>query len=331
MSIVYRGAGRGDMERISVLMTRAMPRDVVSAERLGRNLLLEPNHDPRGLIIAEHPEDGVIGAAYGTCAERGVPALPTSGYMTLACVDPGHRRRGIGRGLFERVRDHLAERGATSLTVAGYPQAYFWPGVDAEEHPEGIAFLEACGLAPSGMAAAMSLDLDAWSISDSVRDLVRTRRAEGFRFGPAAVEDLPEVIAFASDRLAPDWGEVLREAAMRDPAAVRRVVAARDPHGAVVGLATYGAYGDTFERFGPFGVDETRRGTGLGRILLSLTLMQMRSEAAHGAWFLWTGEKSPAGHLYASTGFTVSRRFTVMRTDLHTPQSAKAPRNEDQR
>ena len=31
MSIVYRGAGHGDMERISALMARAMPRDVVSA------------------------------------------------------------------------------------------------------------------------------------------------------------------------------------------------------------------------------------------------------------------------------------------------------------
>ena len=30
MSIVYRGAGHGDMERISALMARAMPRDVVS-------------------------------------------------------------------------------------------------------------------------------------------------------------------------------------------------------------------------------------------------------------------------------------------------------------
>ncbi|MDN5599687.1 MAG: GNAT family N-acetyltransferase [Brachybacterium sp.] len=330
MSIVYRGAGHGDMERISALMARAMPRDVVSAMRLGRTLLLEPNHDPRGLVIAEHPEDGVIGVAYGTCAEHGVPSLPTSGYMTLACVDPRHRRRGVGCELFGRVRDHLAERGATSLTVAGYPQAYFWPGVDADEHPEGIAFLEECGLTPSGTAAAMSLDLDAWSISESVRDLERTRRAEGFRFGPATLEDLPEVISFASKRLARDWGEVLREAALRDPAVVRRIVMARDPLGVVVGFATYGAYGDTLERFGPFGIDETRRGTGLGRILLSLTLMKMRSEAAHGAWFLWTGEESPAGHLYASTGFTVSRRFTVMRTDLQAPQSAKAPRNEDQ-
>ena len=39
MSIVYRGAGHGDMERISALMARAMPRDVVSAMRLGRTLL----------------------------------------------------------------------------------------------------------------------------------------------------------------------------------------------------------------------------------------------------------------------------------------------------
>ena len=42
----------------------------------------------------------------------------------------------------------------------------------------------------------------------------------------------------------------------------------------------------------------------------------MRAEGAHSAWFLWTGEDSPAGHLYRSTGFDVVRRFEVMRAPL---------------
>lgn len=331
MSVEYRTVRSGDMERVSALMARSMPRDVVSARRLARSTVLEPNFDADALVIAEHPTDGVVGFAYGTCGVHGVPAMPANGFLTAACVDPGHRRQGIGSEMLRRIRTNLVERGAASVTVAGYPQAYFWPGVDAEQYPGTVAFLESHGFVRGGSAAAMHVDLDSWSISDSVLDLVSTRESEGYTFGPAAVEDLPEAIEFAAARLAPDWGEVMRAAALQDPSAVRRVLLARDPRGEVVGFATYGAYGDAIERFGPFGVDETRRGTGLGRILLNLTLMQMRADAAHGAWFLWTGEQTPAGHLYLSTGFEVSRRFAVMKADLKDTETATTPMREGDR
>ncbi len=331
MSIEYRTVRSGDMERISALMSRSMPRDVVSARRLARYTVLEPNFEADALVIAEHPTDGVIGFAYGTCGVHGIPAMPSNGFLTAACVDPRHRRQGIGTEMLHRVQKNLAQRGATSVTVGGYPQAYFWPGVDAEEYPGAVAFLESHGFTRGGNAAAMHLDLDAWSISDSVRDLVSTRESEGYTFGPATVEDLPEAVEFAATRLAPDWGEVMRVAALQDPGAVRRVLLARDPQGEVVGFATYGAYGDAIERFGPFGVDETRRGTGLGRILLNLTLRQMRADAAHGAWFLWTGEQTPAGRLYLSTGFEVSRRFAVMKADLKDTDTATTPMREEDR
>ncbi len=35
------------------------------------------------------------------------------------------------------------------------------------------------------------------------------------------------------------------------------------------------------------------------------------TEGLHGAWFLWTGEKSSAGYLYKKVGFQVTCRFHV--------------------
>ncbi|MFE0376996.1 GNAT family N-acetyltransferase [Streptomyces inhibens] len=75
----------------------------------------------------------------------------------------------------------------------------------------------------------------------------------------------------------------------------------------------HGAYDGTAERFGPFGVRKELRGAGLGKVLLHLTLERMRALGVHGAWFLWTGEQSPAGRLYRGSGFTTTRRFTVLR------------------
>jgi GNAT superfamily N-acetyltransferase len=79
-----------------------------------------------------------------------------------------------------------------------------------------------------------------------------------------------------------------------------------------VGFAVFGAYRGIGERFGPFGVDAGERGTGLGKILLHLTMARMRAEGLHTAWFLWGDEASPAGHLYRKTGYEVTRRFQVM-------------------
>ncbi len=316
MSTTYRPLAAGDLPALAALLTRAMPRDVISARRLAQNLLLEPHHDPRGLVIAEDSEHGVVGFLYGTVAEGGIPTDPRTGYLTIGAVDPVVQRRGIGSELLDRVTGHLATRGATRVAVSGYPQAYFWPGVDLEENPGTGAFLTAHGFTPGSVAAAMHRDLDAWALDARARDLVAAREAEGYRFAPATLEDLPETIAFARERFAPDWGEVLRTAVLHRPDATAALLIARHPDGHVVGFATSGVYGDSPERFGPFGVDESQRGKGLGRILLNLTLQRMRSDAAHSAWFLWTGEQTPAASLYRSTGFTTVRRFTTFSREL---------------
>lgn len=324
MSISYRTVQVGDLEALTALMARNMPRDVISARRLAEHTLLEPNFDPQGLIIAEHRVEGVVGFLYATCATLGIPTMPTEGYLTVGCVDARERRAGIGSELLHRAEKNLSARGAERVTVAGYPQAYFWPGLDSVEYSDAASFLEQHGFHYTSTAAAMNLNLDAWAMSSGVRDLIKDRETQGYEFRPALLEDLPEVIDFANHRLAPDWGELIRTAALRNHDSVRRTLIARDPGRKVVGFATYGAYGDLIQRFGPFGVDETQRGVGLGRILLNLTLAQMRSDGTHGAWFLWTGENSPAGLLYQSTGFEVARRFSVMQKKL-TEEAATEP------
>jgi GNAT superfamily N-acetyltransferase len=100
-----------------------------------------------------------------------------------------------------------------------------------------------------------------------------------------------------------------------------RIVVARDPEGQILGWAMHGTYEGVLERFGPFGVLPTSRGTGLGKVLLHLTLERMVAAGAHSAWFLWTGEESAAGQLYLKSGFDITRRFTILRAPLHAPSS----------
>ncbi|MDQ3655231.1 MAG: GNAT family N-acetyltransferase, partial [Chloroflexota bacterium] len=78
-----------------------------------------------------------------------------------------------------------------------------------------------------------------------------------------------------------------------------------EEHGRIIGYAQ-----SRGERFGPFGVDETYRGRGIGAVLLSTTLLAMRARGFHCAWFLWTSDR--AAKLYREHGFEEVRRFQLM-------------------
>lgn len=311
MTVTYRTHRLGDAARLAELTALAMPLDAVDEDWLAEYVLLEPSFDPSGLMVAEH-EDGVVGFVYA------VPAAAADhggGYLTLGCVHPDFRRRGIGTELLDRAVAYLDRHGAEWVNFAAYPPAYFVPGLDAEAYPGAARIFERAGFRRLYQAVAMRLDLLDYVRPAEIDELGRERGEQGYTIARATYDDLPEVIAFATARLAPDWGEAVRDSAIRH-GHIKRTILARDPDGDVIGFATYGAYRGILERFGPYGVDERARGTGLGKLLLHEAMAAMRAEGAQNAWFLWTGENSPAGHLYRRTGFETTRRFDVLRLDL---------------
>ncbi|WP_420110956.1 GNAT family N-acetyltransferase [Pseudactinotalea sp.] len=315
-AIGYRSHRHGDAQALPELLRVASPQDAVDEDWFAENVLLDPAFTADGLQVAEI--DGrPVGFVYATAAPAG---SVTGGWITLGCVHPDHRRQGIGARLLERAVESLRTRGAAWAEVSGYPRAYFLPGVDAEAYPGAVALLRSQGFEQRYTAAAMSLDLSTYQLPADILSLAADRRASGYDVGAARYDDLPAVLELARTEFAPDWADAVREALIRHGHLTRlRVV--RGPDG-VCGFAIFGAYRGLRERFGPFGVAGSLRGTGLGKVLLHDTLTAMRAEGAHHAWFLWTGEDSPAGHLYRRTGFTVTRRFDVMRRDL-IPTSSK--------
>ncbi|NED97981.1 GNAT family N-acetyltransferase [Phytoactinopolyspora alkaliphila] len=316
--VTYRTFARGDTGPLVELIARGMPHDAVSRDWFTEFVLLDPNFDPDGLIVAADTTSGrPVGFVYAVrgTGSTGIPVDPDGGWVTIGVVDPDVRRCGIGTELISRATEFLRSAGAAWTVYSGYPPAYFLPGLDAELYPDGLRLLERAGFRTVSRPVAMSLSLSGFTVPDAVSDLRATREAEGYTFGPATGDDLPDVMAFARDEIASDWGEVIRSAVVRS-GRPERVVLARTPDNAVAGFAIYGAYRGVVERFGPFGVAEQLRGLGLGKIILHETLRNMRDEGATDAWFLWTGPETPAGRLYLSTGFSITRTFHVMRADL---------------
>ncbi|WP_046728904.1 GNAT family N-acetyltransferase [Streptomyces humi] len=311
-----RGFRSGDGPRLVAAWARSAPADPVTPDRFRSLVLLDPNFDPDGLRVAVDG-DRVVGAAYAVrrlTPMAGTDVEPEQGWIPFFFVAPDHRRRGLGRRLLTEALDWLAGHGRTRVDFSSYTPNYVFPGLDAEAYPEAAGLLGSLGFRTLYEAAAMDRTLVGYRMPDDVVRRVRELTARGHRFATPTDDDLVDLLGLAGSRFGPDWACTIR-ACLTAGTPLDRIVTARDPDGRMVGWAMHGAFDAVDERFGPIGVLEEMRGTGLGEVLLHLVLERMRARRAHSAWFLWTGAQSPAGHLYRKTGFTTTRVFQVMRRE----------------
>lgn len=315
--VLTTGFRVGCGEALAEAWTRSAPGDPITAERFRALVLLDVNFDPAGLRIAWHGDDP-IGAAYAVrrkVAMVGDDLEPGRGWIPFFFVDPAHRRRGVGRELLTEALDWLRDNGRTEVDFSSYTPNYILPGLDADRYPTAAGLLDSLGFRTLYRAAAMDLAIGDHDIPAPVRDRIAELTAKGYAFSSPTADELVPLIGLAGEHFNADWGRAIRETAASGTP-LDRIIVARDPDGELVGWGMCAAYENVIDRFGPFGVVTQQRGAGLGEVLLHLCLRRMRALGAQHAWFLWTGEDSPAGHLYRKTGFTVTRRFDVMRAEL---------------
>jgi len=307
----------GDGPAIATAWTRAAPADGITYDRFRDMFLLDRNFDAEGLLVAES-EGQVVGAALGV--RRLTPAFGAdleadSGWIPFFFVVPAFRRQGIGSGLVRGVMDWLSSKGAATAYFSSYTPNYFLPGLDAARYPDASRLLASLGFTTQYESVAMDRTLNDYEMPERIRERITALEADGWSFGSPSGDDLVDLIEIAGSRFNPDWARGIREGVLGGQS-LECIITVRNPDGVMLGWAMHGTYENVLERFGPFGVLPESRGTGLGEILLHLTLERMRALGAHSAWFLWTEETSPAGHLYLKTGFSVTRTFAILHASL---------------
>jgi mycothiol synthase len=246
---------------------------------------------------------------------HGTELEPDNGWIPWFFVDESYRRQGVGIRLMEEAVTFTREQGRKHVFFSSYAPNYILPGVDEKAYPAGYQFLLKQGFDIVYSPVAMDYSLVGFEIPEDVRRLKQTRMSEGYTFREAEDRDLYELIQFATNVFNADWGRAIREG-IPQGLQLSQILVARSPEEKLVGFCLFGSYEGIRERFGPFGVDPAQQGTGLGKILLYDCLEKMRALSLHGAWFLWTGETSSAGHLYKRVGFEVTRKFHVMKKSL---------------
>lgn len=312
----YRHYQSGDEIQIVKLWNEALWKDPITPKRFRNLVLLDANFDPEGMRLAFDGEK-LIGCVYAVrrlMPLSGDDLEPDNGWIPFFFVDEAHRKSSVGAKLVEDATEFLKNNGKKHVIFSAYAPNYIMPGIDEEAYPEAYEFLQSQGFNKLYSPVAMDRNIIDFKLSDDIKELVKQREADGYTFTLVKDKDLYEVIHFANTVFNPDWGRAIREGLLQGMPMERIFVARQE--GEVVGFCIFGGYEGVPDRFGPFGVDPNQQGKKLGEILLNLCLQQMKAEGLHGAWFLWTGETSPAGHLYKKTGFEITRKFHVMKKDI---------------
>lgn len=312
----YRYYQSGDEVQIVSLWNECLAKDPTTSKRFRNLVLLDANFDPEGMRLA-FEEDRLVGCVYAVrrlLPMFGTDLEPDNGWVPFFFVDRNHRKSGVGAQLIKEATDFLKENDRKNVFFASYAPNYIMPGIDEEAYPEAFQFLTEQDFKTLYSPIAMDRNLVDFQFSRDMKNLKKKRESEGYSFGKAEDKDLYEVIQFANLKFNPDWGRAIREGVLQGLPMERILVARHEDK--VVGFCIYGGYEGVPERFGPFGVDPEEQGKGLGKLLLNNCLQLMKAEGLHGAWFLWTGEKSSAGYLYKKTGFEITRTFHVMKKEI---------------
>jgi mycothiol synthase len=302
----------GDETAILHIWRQALAPDAIDEATFAQKVLADPNYEREGLLLARQG-DRTVG--FALTVVRRMPIGPDSGldpdtaWITAFGVAPEARRAGVASRLFEAAEAFVRSRGRRRIEVAPYAPTYFWPGVDPDCYPEAIAFLEKRGYGRVYDCVAMDKNLVGYAMPPDVAAQEAALRREGYEFTVLSPRYVRSLLEFNERVFHADWARACRDAVARRVDWDRTLICVKDDE--VCAFAQFGAYDHVPDRFGPFGVDESLRGKGIGKVLLYRTMTALVEKGYHDTWFLWTGERSPAGFLYRRAGFTVTRTFVV--------------------
>lgn len=210
-------------------------------------------------------------------------------YIKLLAVDPGRQRQGIGSSLVQMLERFVRIRGAKTIRILESAPNYLVPGID-RRYSAAQTFATAMGYEPIGKTHNLVVDLGE-SLEPGVAGPIRR----------ASDDDRENLLAMLEAHW-PGWVPEVSVAMANDPRSVH--VAERGDE--IVGFAAFDANNKGTGWFGPMGVVESERGSGLGCALLRRCLDDMRRRGHDTATIPWVG---PVKFYERCVGAEVSRTF----------------------
>ncbi len=302
-----------DEDSLLPLWCAAVPYDPIDRKTFHRKVLLDPNFDREGLLLADAKGDcvGFILSLVRKVPMEKVGLEEDKGWITAFGVHPDWRRQGIGHRLMEASLDFFEKRQRKQILVSPYTPNYFVPGIDEDRYRDAVRFLEGWGFKTISRPISMDANIVLFDYTP-YRDREKRLSEEGVQVRSLKPNEIPLLLSFLREHMPGDWLRHCRDL-LTD---VTKGIGDYDQFivalykGRVVGWCQFEG-----EHFGPYGVVEDMRGKGIGTLLMAKCLAKMRQKGHHNAWVLWTSEET-AEKVYSRFGFRKIRQFAVMRKDL---------------
>ncbi|MGB2571087.1 GNAT family N-acetyltransferase [Micromonospora citrea] len=281
-----------------------LPEDAAEAAPLVGTLWTRAAADRPVLALGAYAGEELLGVLIGSLSA----VDPRLGHVDLVAVEPGHRRRGVGRALLSGAEQRLAGLGAAEVLLAGNPPYYGWPGIDVRYTP-AVCLALAAGYRQDRTAWNMTADLsyDGSPALRTTEPAMARLAGRGISVRRAEPADLPALAAFARSTFGGSWDGELAGSVGRDDAGCH--LAERD--GEIMGFAAWGSSRPSW--FGPMGTAPAAAGSGIGGVLLRRCLADQRAAGITAAQIGWVG---PVPFYSGSAGARIERVFFLYRRTL---------------
>ncbi len=294
-----------DEKPLAGFLAEEFPREKFTPRVLRSRLLDDPDFDPELTLLLFRGKR--LAGFWSGVVRRNDPEVAQVKWFAVARRDRG---RGYGTRLADLWEETVRLRGAIRARVWCSVPVYFSPGISTR-YTEAISFLWRRGYERKSETRNMVVDLTArkaWILEPQER---RRLSSAGVRVRRVRAEEAARFDAYLADRWDGAWRTEAMLALGNDP--ISAFVAERG--GEFVGFAVYDV--NQFENsFGPTGVNEELRGSGIGKALLFSCLEDLRrlghAEAVIGA-------VGPVPFYHRAAGARIADTFWMMEKPLDPP------------
>jgi GNAT superfamily N-acetyltransferase len=251
--------------------------DQLTIPLLQEKIFDDPDYCPKMTLIAlDHSQ--IVSFMQGVTRPKGEKRR---GWLKLFATAKNYRRQGLATQLFKRIEAEMIQQGTDAISILDSNPNYLTPGLDPF-YTEAVAFVERHGFKRFADTSNLKAELTNQNFDTTAGEADALKR--GISIRRATKTDLPVVIAFLEKYFAA-WVYEVSNSFKSDPIAL---------HLAFLGnelVAFSGHNGNNFNTgwFGPMGTDPTKRGLGIGGILLKRCLQDDQNAGFAFSIIPWVG------------------------------------------
>ncbi len=295
---------------------KTMGPDSITAGILRKRILLDPNFDDNGFLVARKQAE-IVGAALGW---NRVTDLPwgfeghreqdrDTGYLIAFLINSTPESSAAGEMLLERLETFFRGAGKSHASFGDYTPSFFPAGVAPRDCPHLSGLLQKNGFRAKKVNYAMGRALRDFQVPRAVQETEDELAGAGVVCSFFEPRRLLAVREFFGANF-PTWLHNFVDKIERDAPSDEMVIV--HDRGRVIGYCQHNYHGQT-DRIGPVGIAPECRGRKIGTVMLCRLLESMRRKNLSRAWF---GSTDLARTYYERLGFTVEREIYVMEKEL---------------